>query len=1110
MKRPRRSELRRTLYGLVVLLSIAAATAAVYVHHVWNHSDKLLEQVVRQNLTGLVPGCRIEFVGCRFDLLRRVRLDKVTLYSESHERALVKIPEVIVAIDRQALAKRQQLVIQHIKLYRPRCSLNRDKSGHWDWQSLKLAEKSRMPLPEWQIVDATLEIAIEADTPQQQSLDIDRLQLVPAGQDRYILEVTATKPAVAGHQQPTQLSAQGHWNVDTGTIAVDGNAKSLILDSRLQDFLAALVPASAPVSSDDLPGRLARSRLVGQGQLSFRVGREQSGAAWDYKCLLQLTTGTVAIPELSSLPGLPRHFSDLAGKLYFDARHIQFKQFAGTVADSRFTINGLIDRGVTPATGQLEVTLQNVALDQRFRGRLPASWQTMFDTYSPRGHIDVTCMLRTTEAGTWRPADSVITARGCSVRHAHFPYPLENITGTLTQLDTTRDMRVQVNALASERPVTFRGTIHNIGPEAESQIAVSVSRLPLDETFRAAVKPGVQRTLDALDLHGSVDIQAHLTRPAGPDRKMHTRLAARLVNSQVRYEKFPWPLERLGGEITAELTPTNHRWTFKDLSARHGTATLSGSGHYSGSPGKPGQLALDIRARDVTIDKELKAACSVAQRRLWDRVSPTGRFEGHIEIRRLGTGPASVEIPHFELTQASLRLSGFPYPLNQVHATGSYQLHNGTTRRLKMNDFQGRHRRTLVESAVGLEVVTNGDWTLRLDKLSVQRLTTDRDLRQALPPALRGVVSQLNPQGELQLRGTVELRGTEEQGYPITAAWDLETHLANNRLTAGVYLEDVSGRIRSRGKWFGRHADMAGEFDLDGVSLWGYRFRQVRGPFRLRDRDLIIGSSLAFAPEDPKRSSQEIAPADRVTAHAVGGLFTLDAQARLAEPTTYHVKMNMSEAHLHQFAKEYMKGRRNLKGLMRGWIDLRGAGQSPANITGRGQLQISPAELYELPIIVQLFDVLSLGPPEQSAFRYAQCDFQMARSQFQFNTIDLVGNSLQLRGRGTASFDGLVDLDFYSMLPRTRVPLLPFIQPLIGQLTTGWVAVDVNGRAEAPQARIRPAPVLDDALKRFLSALENPGGRRAPPPLQPPDIRQRAPLSSRQLNLKRRSERALR
>ena len=31
--------------------------------------------------------------------------------------------------------------------------------------------------------------------------------------------------------------------------------------------------------------------------------------------------------------------------------------------------------------------------------------------------------------------------------------------------------------------------------------------------------------------------------------------------------------------------------------------------------------------------------------------------------------------------------------------------------------------------------------------------------------------------------------------------------LANNRLTAGVYLEDVSGRIRSRGKWFGRHAD---------------------------------------------------------------------------------------------------------------------------------------------------------------------------------------------------------------------------------------------------------------------------------------------------------------
>ena len=43
MKRPRRSELRRTLYGLVVLLSIAAATAAGDTHARAELQSALLE-----------------------------------------------------------------------------------------------------------------------------------------------------------------------------------------------------------------------------------------------------------------------------------------------------------------------------------------------------------------------------------------------------------------------------------------------------------------------------------------------------------------------------------------------------------------------------------------------------------------------------------------------------------------------------------------------------------------------------------------------------------------------------------------------------------------------------------------------------------------------------------------------------------------------------------------------------------------------------------------------------------------------------------------------------------------------------------------------------------
>ena len=1094
MTRPS-SEWKRTLWGLLGLLVVSGTAAAIWVHHVWSHSDQVLSQVVRDNLDRLAPGINVRFSSCRFDLLRRVRVDDVEL-STPDGKPLATIPRITVAIDRQALAQHQQLVIQQVTLHQPQLHLARDAQGHWNWQDLDYGSLHSVEsplLPEWTVKQGRIELTLAGDPQPNRSLEHLELKLVPAGSDRYVLDAQAQLAAAGSSQPASALTLNGHWRVADHGLSIRGQLKDLSLDPQLLEFVTRLAPGGHADPATDSATDSAESGRLGtwvpqdltahaHAHLAFRVTRWQPDDDWDYRLLLRVQDGQLKLPLP---PGTTSTLQQLAGQIYLDPRQLQIKNLKAHHGGTTVTLDGLVPRSNDPPAGHLDVSLKDLALDKQLRKILPPEWQRIFDVYGVSGPVDVTTSLRPTADGAWQPADSVLTARGCRVSHTRFPYPLEQVTGTLTQQGASRDLVVEIDAFAGDRPIQFRGRVQDAGPEASSQIDISVNRLPFDHQLLQAVSPAARKSLLALQLGGAADVRARLSRPKGPGRHVTTQLSGRLRNASVRFESFPWPIDKIDGEFTATIGPTGYAWRFEKLNGRHAEATISGSGQLDGQPRVPGRLELHLDAQHVALDEELRNACSLELGRLWDRVQPSGRFDGRIELRRDETGKVQVTIPRFAINAGTLQLKGFPYRLTNVRAAGNYGLTDDHQRRLTLNSFAAQHAKTRITTRGLLEIDDRKDWMLRLDPLACDELVADKDLLEALPGRLRQTVLHLNPQRPFHLSGLIELRGAGEPGFPITAAWNLETRLPDNRLSAGVQLEEVVGRITSRGKWYGQHAEMTGHFALDSASLWGYRFKDIRGPFQYRNQDLLIGSSQAFAPRRTRIDRLSIPLQERVTARAVGGLFTLDAQARIDQQSSYHVKMNMSEAKLEQFAKLYLRDPRKLKGVMRGWVDLRGTGNSPADITGRGKLQVSPAELYHLPIIVQLFDVLSLGPPQQTAFRYAQCDFELARSRIVFNSIDLVGNSLQLRGRGQATFDGRVGLDFYSMLPKSRLPI-PFLQPLIAPLTTGWVAVRVDGKANQPRATIRPAPVLDDALRSFLGALEHPGGRRQPPPLNAP------------------------
>ena len=189
----------------------------------------------------------------------------------------------------------------------------------------------------------------------------------------------------------------------------------------------------------------------------------------------------------------------------------------------------------------------------------------------------------------------------------------------------------------------------------------------------------------------------------------------------------------------------------------------------------------------------------------------------------------------------------------------------------------------------------------------------------------------------------------------------------------------------------------------------------------------------------------------------------------------YSVSMALKNGDLKRFAQLYMKtGHGKLAGRMNGTIALTGVGTDRKDLRGNGSLVISPAALYELPVIVQVFNVLLLTPADKTAFKEARFAFSIGGGHVHFDQITLEGDAINLLGRGRVNFDGNVDLEFGSRMGRRSLPI-PIVQNLIGEATKGVVGVRVTGTLDAPDSKLRSLPEMDDALRRLF---DNRGAQR--------------------------------
>jgi len=1062
---PSPSNFKAVTIWVIVLLGCLVLGGTGYLYVQWMRTDDILAQKIRDELRKKLPGWQISMGRARFDFQGRIRLYDLKVSLPDDDLPIAECPEALLVIDRDLLTQ-GQILLHQIQFLQPQFNVAQNDDGSWNYQELPIPKQLDNTSPEWIIRQGTIFVSIRSTNDHADAKIVFRstnVNLVPSGKRRYVLKGDTTVDRAG------LMTLNGDVDLEAKTWSLNGTVNAL----RLGPDLLGLVSTISPTFRDNLHQNLQRLPgessnvndlvLDAQGDLSFTLSQPHDSKDQEYEARLKLRGGKF------SHPAIAYQLTDMQGEIIANNREFRIKQLTAQNGPTSCRIDGVVHRNNPEKPGGFVISADEVVLDERINTLLNDRGQAAVDQIQPSGRAKVSLLLRLTPAGVKLDKAEIIPLQ-CSIRHQKFPYPIERVSGVLRLTDGIWRFE-ETTGWAGKREVKLTGHFH---PEGDALIEIKTEAVAIDDTFIETAPEVLQHVLQALNLRGRADAVYRVSR-ASPEHPYEHELEARLFNCRMSYEYFPYDLSNLTGKVRWQ----NGSWSFEELSASHDSTSVTGTGTYIHPAGEQGRLSLVIRSENTEFDSPLRRALPKYLDEVWETVDPAGQFNSRTLVEWTPGESPTVEIRDLELTNASFMLRAFPYKVEQAKGHLSWK-----DERLTIGRITGLNRETRLEfrGEGTFPMDPAKHWNVHLDELLVSDLDPDRRFRKVLPNPLRQMVDDLDPRkGLVSLEGALDFNGLGSNGEHLTAAWNLDVIFSGGTVTVGVDVNNIYGKVKCEGEWneFQEIASV-GSFDVESLTLNGYQFTQVKGPWEIQNDELIVGSKKAIERVTADGLKPNLPPNERIQGRAIDGTFYLDGKIDLKRPFPYHILIKMQDARLEKFAAEYMSGQRNLRGIMNGWLELWGDSSAPQSPSGRsnttamkgnGELHIMPAALYELPALMQIFRLIQFVPADNPAFAEAHMMFDIAKNQINFRQITLLGDAINLYGLGFVNFDGRLGMEFRYRVPQTGGPL-PFVKGLVGLVANDGWGISLTGTTTEPVAVLRALPKLDPRLNELFRTIE--------------------------------------
>lgn len=846
---------------------------------------------------------------------------------------------------------------------------------------------------------------------------------------------------------PAERRFQGTLDGDhLRQVTVDGwlapDHSRWLLDAKVDEL--EMCPETCRVLPEQLASRLGLlASCRGKLALKFHVSYDAAEATpYRYQITGRLDQGRVEDPRL------PQTLSDLSGTIRCGPDGYVLDDVSARSGQSTLRMSCRAAGYEPTSPVEMQLAVRRLEVGPQLLPVLPKTLEDLWYKYMPSGLIDVDARVRY-DGQQWQP-ELAVRCQNVSFTCQKFPYRVENTQGTL---DLTGELlKISLTAQNGRQLIGITGQVYNPLDNATGAIDIRGDGIPLDEKLLSAL-PGTSRdVVRSLHPQGTLRVQARLWRDR-PDDPMHQQLQVNVKDGAIRFEKFPYPLDHIRGSLSME----DGQWTFSEMEGTNDTGRVTCQGFLRPSP-EGTQLHLNLMARDVPLEEELRDSLRPNMQQLWNDLRPRGVADIAVQIHWQANQPLDVTVRAWPQPEtAAIELVQFPYRLEKLRGVLEYRDGHVTLQQLK-----AEHGLARLSANGQCRFLDDGSWQLALEGLTVDRLHLDRELVQAVPARMRRLLTELNLAGPVNLRGTVDFQSAGKSNDPVQVHWNMRVDFQRQSLDCGVKLENMQGELQLVGGFDGQNMSSRGELAIDSLTYRDVQLTQIMGPLWIDDQQVLLGSwvdrprSGGPEPADPNRRPRPL------TASLFGGHLYGDIWVQLGSVPRFGLQATLSEADLSRCAKEVIVGRQNLQGKILATLELRGAGRSVHCLGGHGSIRLRDADVYELPLMISLLKILSVRPPDTKAFSHSDIDYRLSGNHIYFDRIDFHGDAISLLGKGEMNFNSELQLTFNAIVGRGDLGM-PVMRELLGNV----VVVHVDGTIQAPQTRTEAFPGVNRALEQL-------------------------------------------
>ena len=861
-----------------------------------------------------------------------------------------------------------------------------------------------------------------------------------------------------------RFSLQGKFSTAGGGIDLTTDISDLKISPSLLKTLVA-------IGIESLEGVQLSGHVTGSARISRPPGVQQP---LHYESQFALDQGTFDHPTL------PRPLTDLSLHGRYDGNRLMVEKLTGKcgTAQLRLACNR-VGWGDHAPLG-LHAQMTGLPLDTTLLEILPEKFLPLWTRYAPSGHIDADLKL-TFNGKNWFPQLTVVCQGVSFTENKHFPYPLKQGTGTIffqrSASDPSGRLKLDLIASGHGRPIRIAGEFTDLFPESTHQnsekkkgppgwIEVSGTQVPIHPQLVDALKPDTQRIVRSLQPAGNIDFRWRLEKAERAQNKPHRSLELNLSGCEIRYDKFPYHLRHITGQVTCE----NEVWHFENLRSRNPnrTAAIQLVGELRRQP-EGHRLQLTVTGSDIPLDDELFQSVPPKVQTVWRQLQPHGRINfvaevDHLKVPQRTTAPTVRITAQPQRRSVSIEPSFLPYPyrLDQIEGNFAYANHQ-----LTMTDVRARHGRIDFATQGQWQELADGGWQLNFTKFNADHLSThNRDLLMALPLRLQKAINDLAPNGTFRLYDSAfEFRRPTGSLPRIASKWDLNLDCHQTDLYVGVPLEDLSGTIQLAGSSDGQQTSLSGQLDLDSVVWNQVQLTSVRGPIWINQTE---AGSLCLLGRGASKKQQQT-PRD-ISAEVYGGTLVGNIQVRNMGLPQFQLSAAVAGADVTRLANERFGQRDPMTGTLNGWINLAQTGRSPDAMSGRGEVHVVDANIYKLPLLVGLLKVLQNRTPNTTAFNQCDATFAIQGQHVHFDELNLLGDVVNLDGRGETNFQGDdLNLVFHAMVGQRRLPL---ISPLFSEASKQTLQLRVDGTLQDPIIHREALPAVKKTIEQIQAELQ--------------------------------------